>query len=336
MTTAVIILNWNGRKMLEEFLPSLIAHTPRQSARLIVADNGSTDDSVEFLRCQYPQVELILFPENYGFTEGYNRAIAQTECDCVVLLNSDVEVSEGWLDAPLALLQERSDVAAVQPKIRALRDKHAFEYAGAAGGYVDRWGYPFCRGRIFDAVETDTGQYDDIAEVFWASGAALFIRRQVYMAVGGLDPRFFAHQEEIDLCWRLHSRGWRIAVAPSSTVFHLGGGSLDMKNPRKVYLNFRNNLLMLYKNLPETALKPTMRIRALLDFLSAMVFLLTGKFRHMQAVVRARRDFRRMRPDFSASRSENLLLGSIPAPMKPYSIVFQFYIRRRKIFSRLP
>ncbi|GAP80824.1 glycosyltransferase family 2 protein [Porphyromonas gingivalis] len=336
MTTAVIILNWNGRKMLEEFLPSLIAHTPRQSARLIVADNGSTDDSVEFLRCQYPQVELILFPENYGFAEGYNRAIAQTECDCVVLLNSDVEVSEGWLDAPLALLQERSDVAAVQPKIRAFREKHAFEYAGAAGGYVDRWGYPFCRGRIFDTVETDTGQYDDIAEVFWASGAALFIRRQVYMAVGGLDPRFFAHQEEIDLCWRLHSCGWRIAVAPSSTVFHLGGGSLDMKNPRKVYLNFRNNLLMLYKNLPETALKPTMRIRALLDFLSAMVFLLTGKFRHMQAVVRARRDFRRMRPDFSASRSKNLLLGSIPAPMKPYSIVFQFYIRRRKIFSRLP
>ncbi|ATS09539.1 glycosyltransferase family 2 protein [Porphyromonas gingivalis] len=336
MTTAVIILNWNGRKMLEEFLPSLIAHTPRQSARLIVADNGSTDDSVEFLRRQYPQVELILFPENYGFAEGYNRAIAQTECDCVVLLNSDVEVSEGWLDAPLALLQERSDVAAVQPKIRAFREKHAFEYAGAAGGYVDRWGYPFCRGRIFDTVETDTGQYDDIAEVFWASGAALFIRRQVYMAVGGLDPRFFAHQEEIDLCWRLHSCGWRIAVAPSSTVFHLGGGSLDMKNPRKVYLNFRNNLLMLYKNLPETALRPTMRIRALLDFLSAMVFLLTGKFRHMQAVVRARRDFRRMRSDFSASRSENLLLGSIPAPMKPYSIVFQFYIRRRKIFSRLP
>ncbi|WP_373811648.1 glycosyltransferase family 2 protein [Porphyromonas loveana] len=335
MTTAVIILNWNGRSMLEKYLPALVAHTPQQSARLIVADNGSTDDSVDFLRREYPQVELIVFPENYGFAEGYNRAIELTECDCMVLLNSDVEVTAGWLDAPLALLRDRSDVAAVQPKIRSLRERGSFEYAGAAGGYLDRLGYPFCRGRIFSTLETDAGQYDDTTEVFWASGAALFVRRQVYRAVGGLDPRFFAHQEEIDLCWRLHSRGWRVAVTPHSVVYHLGGGSLDAKNPRKTYLNFRNNLLMLYKNLPDADLRHTMRIRAWLDGLSAMMFFFTGRFRHVASLFRARRDYRRMRANFSASRADNLRLGPIPAPMKPYSIVFQYYVRGRKLFSQL-
>lgn len=336
MTTAVIILNWNGCQMLEEFLPSLIANTPKDRARLIVADNGSTDDSVEFVRRQYPQVELILFPENYGFAAGYNRAIAQVDCDCVVLLNSDVEVTPHWLEAPLALLEIDPDIAAVQPKIRALRDRDFFEYAGASGGYMDRWGYPFCRGRIFDTVEMDRGQYDDVCDIFWASGAALFIRRQVYLSVGGLDSLFFAHQEEIDLCWRLHSRGWRVVVAPQSTVFHLGGGSLDMKNPKKVYLNFRNNLLMLYKNLPEVELKRVMRMRRFLDYLSALFFFLTGRWKHMGAVCKARRDFRRMQKDFSSARAENMRSGTIPVPLKSYSIVKSYHLFGRKYFSQLP
>ena len=246
---AVIVLNWNGRDLLEQFLPSWIEHTPDR-AELIIVDNGSTDDSVAFVQSHYPEVAILCFDENYGYAEGYNRAIQALDYPIVVLLNSDASLSAGWLDEPLRLLGEHSDVVAIQPTIRAYHEPSRYEYAGAAGGYIDALGYPFCRGRIFDTLEYDEGQSATVAEIFWASGACLIVRRSAYLEVGGLDGGFFAHQEEIDLSWRLNARGYRILHAPSSIVYHVGGGTLSAESPRKVFLNFRNNLLMLYKNLP--------------------------------------------------------------------------------------
>ena len=258
---AIVILNWNGRELLERFLPSVIAHTPTEQADVIVADNGSTDDSLELLQAKFPTVKTICLDRNYGFAEGYNQALKPINHPYTVLLNSDVEVTPGWLDAPIAALEKEADIAAVQPKIRAQRNKDYFEYAGAAGGFMDRYGYPYCRGRVFDVVEKDKGQYDAPTEILWATGACLFIRTQVYKEAGGLDAGFFAHQEEIDLCWRLRSRGYRLVCTPQSVVYHVGGATLNAESPRKTFLNFRNNLLMLYKNLPEKDLKQVMRIR---------------------------------------------------------------------------
>ena len=243
---AVVILNWNGAALLQRFLPSVCAHTPAHLADIVVADNGSTDNSVELLAREFPQVLLLPFPRNYGFAEGYNRALDELDYEYTVLLNSDVEVTAHWLEPLLEFVESHPDVAACQPKIRSLREPEKFEYAGAAGGFIDRYGYPFCRGRLFGTLETDCGQYDDPLDIFWASGAALFVRTAVYREVGGLDPGFFAHMEEIDLCWRIHLAGYRIAVVPQSRVHHQGGASLDAANPQKTYLNFRNNLLMLH------------------------------------------------------------------------------------------
>lgn len=337
MKVSVVILNWNGCDMLRTFLPSVVHHSEGEGIEVCVADNGSTDASVTMLQQEFPSVRTILLDKNYGFADGYNMALQQVDAEYVVLLNSDVDVTEHWLEPMIAYLDDHPKVAACQPKIRSQRQKEYFEYAGAAGGFIDKYGYPFCRGRIMGVVEKDEGQYDTVIPVFWATGAALFIRRADYLLVGGLDGRFFAHMEEIDLCWRLRARGREIVCIPQSTVFHVGGATLKKENPRKTFLNFRNNLVMLYKNLPEKELKKMMRIRAGLDYLAALVFLLKGDWNNASAVIRARKEYKQICTSFSSSREENIrknTLQTIPERIKS-SILWQFYARGHKRFSQL-
>lgn len=334
---AVVILNWNGCEMLRRFLPSVLRYSESDKAAVYVADNGSTDRSVEVLRSEFPSVHLILLGENYGFAGGYNLALQHVEAEYVVLLNSDVEVTEHWLLPLEAYMDAHHEVAACQPKIRAWHDKNYFEYAGAAGGYIDRYGYPFCRGRIMSIVEEDKGQYDTVSSVFWATGAALFIRLRDYREAGGLDERFFAHMEEIDLCWRLRARGRGIACVPQSLVYHVGGATLKKENPRKTFLNFRNNLLMLYKNLPAEELTSVMRVRAILDYVAWLKFVLTGNFSNARAVRKARMEYHRIRSSFASSRELNLektVCHKIPERVS-FSILFRFYFQGKRIFSRL-
>ncbi|WP_018668752.1 glycosyltransferase family 2 protein [Bacteroides gallinarum] len=334
---AVVILNWNGCEMLRSFLPSVVRCSAAEGTEVYVADNGSTDASVEMLRREFPSVHLIILNENHGFAEGYNLALQQISAEYAVLLNSDVEVTEHWL-VPLAdYMDAHPEVAACQPKIRSWRHKELFEYAGAAGGFIDRYGYPFCRGRIMGTVERDNGQYDTVVPVFWATGAALFIRRKDYLDAGGLDGRFFAHMEEIDLCWRLRARGRMLVCVPRSTVYHVGGATLKKESPRKTFLNFRNNLVMLYKNLPPEELVSVMRVRTVLDYAAALSFLLKGQLPNMWAVIRARCAFRSLRPSFASAREENLkktCLSVIPERTKN-SILSQFYLHGKKYFSQL-
>lgn len=339
MNTAIVILNWNGAQMLRRFLPSVVAHTPSGSGRVIVADNGSTDDSLAVLAAEFPDVEVIALDQNYGFAEGYNQALRRVGegYDSYLLLNSDVEVPEGWLQPMLDYMENHPDVAACQPKLRAHHTPTHFEYAGAAGGYIDSLGYPFCRGRIFDTVEADEGQYDQVADIFWATGAALLIRSAVYWEVGGLDGRFFAHQEEIDLCWRLRSRAYRIVCVPQSVVYHLGGGTLPKENPRKTFLNFRNNLLLLYKNLPQRRLRTVFFLRFWLDALASLVFLLKGEGRSFLAVWQARREFRRIRQDYAADRIANLAASRLdPIPeMYSGSLLVAYHLKKLRSFAQL-
>ena len=280
--------------MLRTYLPSVIAHT--KGAEIIVADNGSTDDSLEVLAQEFPAVKTIVLDTNYGFAEGYNKAIEQVESDYVVLLNSDVEVTEGWLSPLLDYMTAHPEVAAVQPKIRAWRERDRFEHAGAAGGFLSWLGYPYCRGRRFGRAEQDHGQYDTIAEIDWTTGACMCVRTSVYKECGGLDAAFFAHQEEIDLCWRMRNKGWKLACIPQSVVYHLGGGSLSYDNPRKTFLNFRNNLLMIYKNrsFPWIVLS----LRFFLDYAAAAMFLATGKKGSAKAVYEARKEYKRMKKNY--------------------------------------
>lgn len=288
---SVIILNWNGAKHLRTYLPSVVAHT--KGAELIVADNGSTDESLEVLAKEFPTVKTIVLDQNYGFAEGYNRAIAQVDSEYVVLLNSDVETPEGWLDPLLDYMESHPEVAAVQPKIRSWVHKARFEHAGAAGGYINRLGYPYCRGRVLWKVEEDHGQYDTIVNVDWTSGACMCVRTQVYKECGGLDAAFFAHMEEIDLCWRMRNKGWKLACIPQSVVYHLGGGSLNYESPRKTYLNHRNNLLMIYKNKKHPF--GVLFVRFFLDYAAAFFYLLQGRWGAFKAVFAARRDYHKMR-----------------------------------------
>lgn len=337
MKVSVVILNWNGCEMLRTFLPSVVRHSEGPDIEVCVADNGSTDASVDILRKEFPSVRIILLEQNHGFADGYNLALQQVDAEYVVLLNSDVEVTDHWLEPMVAYLDGHPEVAACQPKIRSQRRKEYFEYAGAAGGFIDKYGYPFCRGRIMGVVEKDENQYDTVIPLFWATGAALFIRRSDYLEAGGLDGRFFAHMEEIDLCWRLRSRGRQIVCIPQSVVYHVGGATLKKENPQKTFLNFRNNLVMLYKNLPEEELNKVMRIRTCLDYVAALTFLLKGDVGNARAVMRARKDFKRKCPSFSSSREENQrknTLNAIPERSKS-SILWQFYARGCKRFSQL-
>lgn len=311
LSVAVVVLNWNGIDLLREFAPQWVATCPPW-ADLIVVDNGSSDESVSYLREFYPEIEIIAFEHNYGFAEGYNRAIGLLPHEFVVLLNSDAAPQGDWLTSPIEHLLSDPSIAGVQPKIRSYREPQYFEYAGAAGGYLDPLGYPYCRGRVMDHVELDLGQYDTEEDIMWASGACLIIRREVYLAVGGLDARFFAHQEEIDLAWRIRSRGWRMICDPRSVVLHLGGASLAMYSPRKIYLNHRNNLLMLYKNLSTGRLVLTLCLRLVLDLAVACSYLLRGKPRGFVAVVKALYDALRMHRDFAADRAHNLAVAIVP------------------------
>ncbi len=334
---AVVILNWNGCEMLRSFLPSVVSCSETEGAVVYVADNGSTDASVQLVRKDFPMVRLILLDKNRGFADGYNEALRQVDAEYVVLLNSDVEVTRHWLRPLLDYMDAHQEVAACQPKLLSWRDKTAFEYAGAAGGFIDRYGYPFCRGRIMGVVEKDEGQYDSPVPVFWATGAALFIRLKDYWEAGGLDGRFFAHMEEIDLCWRLRARGRLLMCVPQSVVYHVGAATLKKENPRKTYLNFRNNLLMLYKNLPAGELNGVMRVRWLLDQVAALFFLLKGQWDNACAVWRARREFRRIRPSFHSSRQENEKKSceSVIPERAAYSILVRYYLLGKKRFSDL-
>lgn len=334
---AVVILNWNGCEMLRRFLPSVVRYSEEDGAVVYVADNGSTDESVEMLCSEFPTVHLILLEENFGFAEGYNRALKEVHEEYVVLLNSDVEVTPHWLSPLSSYLDAHPEVAACQPKLRSQGQPERFEYAGAAGGYIDRYGYPFCRGRLMQSVEVDNGQYDTTVPVFWASGAALFIRWADYEAVGGLDGRFFAHMEEIDLCWRLRARGRGIVCVPQSVVFHVGGATLKRENPNKTFLNFRNNLLMLYKNVPARELGHVMRVRGLLDHVAALVFLLKGQWANAQAVWQARREFHKLKPTFTAARADNLRRTTqhdIPERTH-FSLLLRYYLLFRHWYSKL-
>lgn len=334
---AIVILNWNGAKLMEEFLPSVIAYSPIERTEVVVADNGSTDNSIALLQEKFPSVRIIRLDKNYGFAEGYNQALKQLDNEYTVLLNSDVEVTPGWLDAPLAALEADATIAAAQPKIRAQRNKEYFEYAGAAGGYMDIYGYPYCRGRMFHVVEKDEAQYDTPADILWATGACLFIRTAVYKEVGGLDAGFFAHQEEIDMCWRLRSRGYRLVCTPQSVVYHVGGATLQVESPRKTFLNFRNNLLMLYKNLPEKDLKPVMRARFWLDYIAATKFLLCGHIQNAKAVYEARKAFFDMKPEYTEKRRENLAKTTLPIipELMRSSLILAFYLKGKKKYSDL-
>lgn len=332
---AVVILNWNGCDMLRNFLPSVIRFS--EGATIYVADNGSTDTSVEVLSTEFPSVSIIELHRNYGFAEGYNQAFRQIQAEYVVLLNSDVEVTERWLTPLVSYMDNHPEASACQPKLHSWRNKGQFEYAGAAGGFIDHYGYPYCRGRIMNTVENDRGQYDSAVPIFWATGAALFIRLADYVKVGGLDERFFAHMEEIDLCWRLRARGKQIVCIPESTVYHVGGATLKRENPRKTFLNFRNNLIMLYKNLPSDELNYVMRVRGVLDYVAALSFLLKLQFPNALAVWRARKEFHLLKQTYASVREENLRktsAGTIPERTKN-SILAQYYLCGKKYFSQL-
>lgn len=338
MNTAIVILNWNGAGMMRRFLPTVIKYS-RDDADIWVADNASTDDSMHMLEEEFPQVKRLQLDKNYGFAEGYNRALRQIDTEYYVLLNSDVEVTHGWLTPLIEFMDAHEQVAACQPKLLSETDKDRFEYAGASGGFIDRYGYPFCRGRIFGSVEDDNGQYDYQTDVLWATGACLMIRSSDYWEAGGLDGRFFAHNEEIDLCWRLRQRGRRIVCLPESTVYHVGGGTLPKGNPMKTFLNFRNNLTMLYKNLPDDELDSVMRMRCVLDYVAALETLVVNRnWGDFKAIIKARRAFKQWKHEFDADRDTiraNRTLNPVPERVG-FSILWQYHVKGLKKFSQLP
>ncbi len=335
-SVAVVILNWNGKKFLEQFLPSVCRST-YGNLQVILADNASTDDSVAFVQQHYPQIRIVRNPSNNGFAGGYNEALQHVEADIYVLLNQDVEVEPGWIEPVVAMMQQDQRIAACQPKLRAWHNKGEFEYAGAAGGWMDILGYTFCRGRILYTTEIDNGQYDDPQDIFWATGAALFIRSSCFHEVSGFDADFFAHMEEVDLCWRLQRAGYRICYCPDSLVYHVGGGSLPQGNPRKLYLNFRNNLMMLWKNLHAEDRWIVLSQRFFLDILAALKSLAAGKPRDMKAIGKAYIDYRRWRRKYNRAERDKLpevklmkLSGVFHGIM-----IWRYYFLQHKKFSEL-
>lgn len=329
MKIAVVILNWNGMLLLEKFLPSIVEYSPE--ATIYVVDNASTDDSNSYVKAFYPSIKIVKNESNLGFASGYNEALKCIEADVYALVNSDIEVTKNWLDPIIKTFEAESNTAIIQPKILDYKSKEYFEYAGAAGGFIDQYGYPFCRGRIFDTLEKDNGQYDDNCEIFWASGACFFIRSQVYKKLNGFDGEFFAHQEEIDLCWRAINEGYKIKYNSESVVYHVGGATLQQGNPMKTFLNFRNSLLMLTKNLPKEKLYTILLVRMLLDGVAGLQFLCKGKPKHLWAILKAHWSFYgffavyyKKRNNFQQQQYYNV-----------QSIVYSYYIRKVISFNDL-
>jgi len=332
---AVVILNWNGKKYLEQFLPSVVENTTSNDTEIWIADNGSTDKSIDFVKQNYPTVKILQLDKNYGFAGGYNRALQKIKADFFVLLNSDVEVTKNWTKPVIEFMSQNPNIAAVQPKILAYYDKKRFEYAGAAGGFIDKFGYPFCRGRILDTYEFDDGQYNDTTDIFWATGACLFIRANDFLE-NLFDDDFFAHMEEIDLCWRLKNKGKRIVYFPNSVVYHVGGGTLPVNSPNKLYLNYRNNLLLLYKNLHKDKFANILITRMLLDGISAIVYLIKFQFSYFGAVLKAHKHFYKMLKKFKAKRKELIKYNKIThKEIYKKSIVFDYFFRKKRKFSEL-
>jgi GT2 family glycosyltransferase len=334
---AIVILNWNGKKLFSKFLPSVIENSKGDNIEVIVADNGSTDGSVSYLQQNFPSVKIIDLKENFGFAEGYNQALKQVDAKYFVLLNSDVKVAENWIEPCIKQFEADKKIVAIQPKILSYSNPESFEYAGAAGGFIDKFGYPFCRGRILNELEKDENQYNYSTEIFWASGAAMFMRAEAFIDAGGLDGDFFAHMEEIDLCWRLKNQGMKIVYEPQSVVFHLGGGTLSYDSPQKVYLNFRNNLWMLFKNLPKKQFKRTFITRMLLDGLAALKFLAAFNSNGFLAVVKAHAAFYKNLSKLRKKRKEiqqNIKREQHPEMCKK-SIMWKFFIQKKRKFSEL-
>ncbi|MDF2438631.1 MAG: putative glycosyltransferase [Bacteroidota bacterium] len=336
MKIAVVILNWNGKKFLQQFLPDVIGFNSADS-EIIVADNASTDDSVEYLKKSFPSVRIILNKDNSGFAKGYNDALKEVNAQYYVLLNSDVEVTPMWLEPVIRLMDADSSIAACQPKIKAFHNKELFEYAGAAGGFIDKYGYPFCRGRILEALEADNGQYDDVREIFWATGACMFVRAAHFREVNGFDEDFFAHMEEIDLCWRMKNRGHKVMYCPDSHVYHVGGGTLNKTSPKKTYLNFRNNLILICKNHPKKYFLSKLFIRMVLDGIAGIKFLLSGQFEHFLAILKAHKSFY---STFSKTWNKRKLLQKAikvyaTTGVYRHSIISDFYLRGKRKFSEI-
>lgn len=344
MKCSIVILNWNGAEMLRKFLPSVIKYCPAD-CEVVVADNGSTDDSRKLLKNDFADIRTILFAENYGFAEGYNMALQHIDTEYTVLLNSDVEVDEDWLSPMLRYMDENPNVGAMQPKVLAQYDKEKkqpgepilFEHAGASGGYMDALGYPYCRGRVMGLLEEDRGQYDGPAEIFWATGACLLTRTAVFREVGGLDAQFFAHMEEIDYCWRLQTRGYKIMCLPATKIYHLGGGALPYESPRKTYLNFRNCLLMIYKNAPYWRLWWLLPARLVLDYVAAAQYLLKGQRQNAHEVLHARCDYHKMKSGMRGKRqiNQSIAIVRIPETIRPFSILMHYYLLGHKTFDRI-
>lgn len=326
---AVVILNWNGAKLLEQFLPSVVAFS--EEATIYVADNASTDASIEVIQTRFPSVKIIQNSGNFGFAKGYNEALQLVEEPFYALVNSDIEVTENWLVPIIEMFENESETAIIQPKILDFKKKTHFEYAGAAGGFIDKFGYPFCRGRIFETIEEDKNQYNDEIPIFWASGACFFIRKEVFRKLNGFDPDFFAHQEEIDLCWRAFNLGFQTKFTYKSTVYHVGGATLQQSNPKKTFLNFRNSLLMLVKNLPKNQLFPILFIRLCLDGLAGIQFLVKGKFSHFFAIIKAHFAFYSIGYQFYKKRTTHQRSNYF----KIKSIVYRYFIKNGKVFEAI-
>ncbi|MBC7846218.1 MAG: glycosyltransferase family 2 protein [Flavobacterium sp.] len=328
MKIAVVILNWNGTKLLEQFLPSIVNYSPE--ADIYVADNASTDDSVAFVKTNFPTVKIVVNESNFGFAQGYNEALKHIDAEIYALVNSDIEVTENWLKPIIETFEKEPKTAIIQPKLLDFKRKEYFEYAGAAGGFLDKYGYPYCRGRVFETLEKDNGQYDDNREIFWASGACFFIRSSVYKELKGFDADFFAHQEEIDLCWRAFNKGYIIKYNSQSVVYHVGGATLQQGNPKKTFLNFRNSLLMLLKNLPKKQLIPIIFTRLILDGVAGIQFLFQGKFKHFLAILKAHFSFYSLVTVHYKKRAH----FQDEKYYKIRSIVFEYFVKDGKVFEK--
>ncbi len=334
---AIAILNWNGQELLQKYLPSVIKYSKLPEVSIYVIDNGSTDNSISFIEANFPTVKIVSLNNNYGFAGGYNKGLEQINAKYFILLNSDVEVTENWLEPMITLLDNNNNIAACQPKIKSYLNRDEFEYAGAGGGFIDKYGFAFCRGRLFNVYEKDNGQYNDQTDIFWAAGACLFIRSETYFKAGGLDDDFFAHMEEIDLCWRVLSMGNRIVYEPNSEVFHLGGATLSKTNPHKLFLNFRNNLFLLYKNLPQNRLYKILFVRMLFDGVAAFKFLFSFEFRNFWIVFVAHIQFYLSIKKLNPKRKINKMHAVTFSHSTIYnkSIVADFFLRKKKYFSDL-